>query len=131
MEKHWKRICNPTAKQVERKTSVASTTGLDLLNRALVNTESDDQSSMAVKFDKICKLFFIPVFSEMFFIRHVVTIGETKTSVRNVLVVIFAVKKVLNIYLFCCFVLAQQKVTVYLNYNKLRRTFYTSPTCEN
>jgi hypothetical protein len=55
MEKHWRRICNPAAKQVERNNTSSNITALDVLNGALANAESENLSSMAVQFDKICK----------------------------------------------------------------------------
>lgn len=51
---------NHKATQVKRKKNSANTTTFDVLNQALANTESEDLSSMAVKFDKICESFFIP-----------------------------------------------------------------------
>lgn len=55
MEKHWRRICDPAAKQVERNNTSSNITALDVLNGALANSESENLSSMTVQFDKICK----------------------------------------------------------------------------
>lgn len=59
MEQLWKTMRDPKAIQVERKTSATNFTANDLLDCALANTNSENLSSMAVQFDKICKSFFI------------------------------------------------------------------------